>query len=149
MTGKEKAQALFEGGYNCAQSVLGAFCTELGLTEQQALALAAPFGGGIGRTRETCGALSGLLMVYGCVSGGEDTEKKAEMYEKTRALMDAFKAQAGSVFCRELLGLPQGAGGGAPEKRTPAYYAGRPCTYLVGLAAELAEKALAENARRQ
>lgn len=145
MTGSERAVALFEEGYNCSQAVLGAFCEKLGLTREQALAMAAPFGGGIGRTRETCGALSGLLLIYGAVSGGDDKEKKAEVYEKTRALMEAFKAQAGSTFCRELLGLPQGAGGGTPEKRTPAFYAGRPCTRIVALAAELAEKVLADN----
>ena len=141
MTGSERATALFEEGYNCAQAVLGAFCDELGLTREQALAIAAPFGGGIGRTRETCGALSGLLMVYGCLSGGED---KAAVYEKTRALMEAFKAEAGSTFCRELLGLDAGASGGTPEPRTPAYYETRPCPRLVELAAELAEDLLEE-----
>ena len=142
MTGSERAVALFEEGYNCAQAVLGAFCDELGLTREQALALAAPFGGGIGRTRETCGALSGLLMVYGSLSGGEDKEKKAAVYEKTRELMEAFKAETGSTFCRELLGLQNGESGGTPSPRTPAFYADRPCTHFVKVAAELAEQAI-------
>lgn len=146
MTGGERAAALFEEGYNCAQAVLGAFYDELGLTREQALALAAPFGGGIGRTRETCGAVSGMLMALGILSGGEEKEKKAEVYEKTRALMEAFKAQTGSVFCRELMGLKKGESGGDPAPRTPAYYAERPCTRLVRIAAELTEQALTEQA---
>ena len=135
MTETERAEALFKEDYNCAQAVLGAFSDKLGLTREQALAIAAPFGGGIGRTRGICGALSGLLMVYGLVSGGEDSRKKTEVYEKTKELMDAFKAQAGSTLCSELLGLDKG---GVPAGE-------HPCPRLVRMAAELAGGLFEEN----
>ena len=131
MTPEERAEALFKEGYNCAQAVLGAFYDTLGLTREQALALMAPFGGGIGRTGETCGALIGLLTVYGAVSGGEDKQNKSAVSEKARSLIEAFRQEAGSVFCREL-------------KVKDAPHGTPPCPDLVKLAARLAEQQLKE-----
>ena len=60
-----KAAELFLQGYNCAQAVAVAFCDVTGLPEQQAARMASAFGGGMGRLREVCGAVSGMLLVLG------------------------------------------------------------------------------------
>ena len=137
MTKQDQAESLFNEGYNCAQAVLGAFDKETGLSKEQAMKLAAPFGGGIGRTGETCGALTGLLMAYALMKETGNKEDKLAAYERTRSLMDAFKKDAGSVFCRELKGA------GANEtllKNVPEAYKNRPCVYLVRLAVAIGEK---------
>ncbi|MBQ8793490.1 MAG: C_GCAxxG_C_C family protein, partial [Clostridia bacterium] len=65
MKNSEKAVKLFTDGYNCAQAVFGAFAEDLGFDEKTALKISAPFGGGFGRQREVCGAVSGMLMAFG------------------------------------------------------------------------------------
>ena len=64
-----KAIALFKEGYNCSQSVVAAFADEYGFTREQALRMAASFGGGIGRMRETCGAACGMFLLAGLETG--------------------------------------------------------------------------------
>ena len=143
MTKKERARELFSEGYNCAQSVAGAFCEEVGLPLEVCVRLTSGFGGGMGRLREVCGACTGMFFVLSAVGGYDDaadTEGKKKLYEDVRAAADAFRAKNGSIVCRELLG---GApAGGAPEKRTESYYKKRPCADLVGDAAEILEQLL-------
>ena len=89
MKNSEKAVKLFTDGYNCAQAVFGAFAGDLGFDEATALKMAAPFGGGFGRQREVCGAVSGMLMAFGYLYGYETPETgeiKMKHYEDTRAL---------------------------------------------------------------
>jgi len=142
-TKSEEAKALFESGANCAQAVLGAFTAECGLDLDQAMRLASSFGGGMGRLREVCGAVSGMFMVIGLTEGYSDPTSKAEKgqhYARVQALAAAFKDKAGSLICRELLGLPPGADEPVSDARTDAYYKSRPCAELVGLAAQILDE---------
>ncbi|MBR3909043.1 MAG: C_GCAxxG_C_C family protein [Clostridia bacterium] len=141
MKNSEKAVNLFTKGYNCAQAVFGAFAKELGFDEATALKMAAPFGGGIGRQREVCGAVSGMLMVFGYLYGYETPETgeiKMHHYEQTRALCDAFKKQNGSIICRDILKTDEV--GGTPAARTEQYYHERPCVRCVRTASEILEE---------
>ena len=145
MKRSEKAVELFLSGYNCSQAVFGAFADEIGLDSEIALKLSAPFGGGFGRQREVCGAVSGMLMVLGVCSGYSTPEVgdiKAEHYKTVRYLCDEFKELNGSIVCREILRPEQI--GGDPAPRTESYYKERPCVKCVRTASEIIEKYLLE-----
>lgn len=147
MTHGEKAEALFRRGYNCAQSVLLAFGDMTGLDERTAAALSSSFGGGLGRLREVCGAVSGAAMVLGLLRGyvdPDDREAKKAHYRLIREFAERFRAEQGSIICRELLsGVPK-TDGGDPEERTSGYYQKRPCPALCRRAAELVDGLLDE-----
>lgn len=138
-SGKGKAaRALFEEGYNCAQSVLGAYAEELGLSRETAMLLASPFGGGMGRMREVCGAVSGMLMAAGLKYGYADpknTVEKKRTYQMTQELAGRFREENGSIICRELLGADGRERSPEPSERTAQYYKKRPCACLVECAA--------------
>jgi len=129
----DKAGELFKGGCNCAQSVFAAFAAELGLDEELAKRISCGLGGGVGRMREVCGAVSAAAMIIGMRFGPDKTKAYPEIQEFCRK----FKEQAGSIVCRELLAGTGATTGGAPEKRTVEYYENRPCLGLVKLAASL------------
>lgn len=134
----ERAEALFKNGYNCAQSLLLAFGPDVGLDEKTAAALASSFGGGMGRLREVCGALTASFMVLGLVYGGyppDDTQAKAEHYRRVQEVAAAFRQANGTILCRELLDRPAGPDRFVPEERTPEYYAKRPCASIIAQAA--------------
>jgi C_GCAxxG_C_C family probable redox protein len=118
-TRSERALALFGEGCNCAQAVLGAFAPGLGMTEENALRVATGFGGGMGRTSGTCGAVTGACMALGLMRGmrktGEAAAKEAT-YEAVQDFVQQFKEAHGSVACTELLGVDLGT----PEGRTTA-----------------------------
>ena len=133
MSRAEKAEALFRGGCNCSQAVFAAFADELGLDESLARRVACGLGGGVGRMREACGAVSAAAMVIGMRNGGD----KALAYPAIQAFCARFKAEAGSIVCRDLLAGVETSPGELPEARTPAYYRKRPCVELVKLAASL------------
>ena len=136
-----KAAELFLSGYNCAQAVAVAFHEELGLTERQAARMASAFGGGMGRMREVCGAVSGMLMVlsqlYGYDTPGDDISKK-RLYGEVQALAAGFRAENGSIICREILKNPPSDPN--PTPRTAEFYAKRPCAKMVMTAARLIEQ---------
>lgn len=107
-----RATELFKSGYNCSQSVVAAFADMYGFTEEQALRMAASFGGGIGRMRETCGAACGMFLLAGLEKGaidGADREGKAANYALVQELAAEFKKRNGSLNCGELLGLKKKA----------------------------------------
>lgn len=140
------AEACFEEGYNCAQSVLLAFCEETALDQITAARIASPFGGGMGRMREVCGAVSGMFMALGVLDGYHDAkaaDDKRAAYDKTRALADRFRAKYGSILCRELL-LDAADIGGEPSQRNDAFYKKRPCAQYVAQAARLLAEHLNE-----
>lgn len=141
----EKAEQLFKKGYNCSQSVLLAFSDLTGLEEKTAAMLSSSFGGGLGRMREVCGAVSGASMVLGLLRGYSDPEdysaKKAH-YELIQEFANRFKAQNGSIICRELLSGTSSEEGNIPEKRTEEYYKKRPCPALVRQAADILDEML-------
>lgn len=137
----ERATELFRSGYNCSQSVVAAFADIYGFTEEQAFRIAASFGGGIGRMRETCGAACGMFLLAGLENGatvGADREGKAANYALVQELAAEFKRRNGSLNCSELLGLKKKAvTPSMPEERTAQYYAKRPCTKMVEEAARI------------
>lgn len=102
----EAALRKFSEGYNCAQSVLYAFCDDLGLSEDAALRIACGFGSGMGRKEEVCGAVSGGIMALGATFGRDEAGNSADTektYQKTREFMEGFAARRGSFLCRRLL----------------------------------------------
>lgn len=144
----DKAYELFKEGYNCSQAVFGAFAEELGVDFETAVKLASGLGGGIGRMREVCGTFTGLTLAAGMIYGyndPKDTETKAALYEKIRALADRFREENGSIICRELLGLQQAEKSAVPEARTSEYYQKRPCAELCRYAADLLEQFIEDN----
>jgi len=141
------AETLFLQGYNCSQSVFAAFSDEVGLDRETALKLASSFGGGMGRLREVCGAVSAMFMIVGLkfgYSNPNDSDAKTEHYKLIQELAQKFKEQNGSIVCRELLGLPNRADDPASEVRTSEYYKNRPCVELVKSAAKIMEDYLEE-----
>ncbi|MGN1114376.1 MAG: C-GCAxxG-C-C family protein [Oscillospiraceae bacterium] len=137
----QKAMELFKQGYNCSQSVIGAWCEDLGLDFSAAVRLSQTFGGGMGRMREVCGACTGAFMVLGLKYGTDnpkDSGRKKQVYEIVQKFAKRFKEENGSdsIICRELLGL-KGSSSPTPSKRTAEYYKKRPCVELVGLSAGL------------
>lgn len=148
MTHRVLAEQNFENGCNCAQAVLLAFSDLTGLEESTALSLASSFGGGMGRLREVCGAVSGMFMVAGLLYGGNTTasrQEKTAHYERIQALATQFREKNGSYLCRELLAGVQTTAGAAPEARTAEYYQKRPCKLLCGDAAEILDRYITEN----
>lgn len=142
MNKKEEALKLFHQGCNCSQSVFAAFAAECGLERGKALALSAPFGAGLGRMREVCGAFSGLAMVCGA---GTDIDGRGEVYELIQQLAGEFKKEFQSLYCRDLLGLAEGIiESPVPSERTEAYYKERPCERCIEFCAGLAERVLKE-----
>ena len=144
----QKAMRFFKEGYNCAQSVFLSFAEENGIDKKTALMLSSSFGGGMGRLREVCGAVSGMFMVAGLIYGYDDPkafEEKQEHYERIQYLANEFKLINGSIICRTLLGLDVESDVPTPEKRTEEYYKKRPCTELVGIAAAIMEKYIEGN----
>lgn len=141
-----KAKALFEQGYNCAQAVLLAFDDITNLDTETAAKLSSSLGGGMGRLREVCGAVSSMFMVAGVARGYSDPkakEEKAEHYAFIQSLAAEYKKENGSIICKELLDLP-GAQEPVPEERTAEYYRRRPCGEYVAYAAKLIAQRLAE-----
>lgn len=151
MTKGDIAKRYFEDGYNCAQAVLLAFCEDFGLEKETALMMSAPFGGGMGRLREVCGAFSGVNMVLGLYEGKydiKDNQKKAKLYKDVQALAEKFKEDNGSIICRDLLGLRiKGKDNPTPDVRSDTYYKARPCSELCKYAGDLLEKFLRNTER--
>lgn len=143
----QKATNLFTQGYNCSQAVVAAFAEELDVDLQTALKIASSFGGGMGRLREVCGAVTGMFIVAGLKYGytdPQDHEGKTNHYKMIQALAAAFKQQNGSIICKELLSPADNSTAPVPEKRTEAYYKKRPCAELVACAAEILAEAIKE-----
>lgn len=140
------AAELFVNGYNCAQAIAVAFCDEIGMSKEQAAKMASSFGGGMGRLREVCGAVSGMLLVAGILYGyetpGDDVQKKAH-YTRVQELAGAFRQQVGSIVCREILKNPPSDP--TPSPRTEAYYRERPCARMVYTAAQILDDYIRQN----
>jgi C_GCAxxG_C_C family probable redox protein len=145
MTRADEAKENFLKGQNCAQAVFGAFCKETGMDEKTALAVSACFGGGLGRQREVCGAVSGMCMALSMLYAPKDPTnhaEKAAFYARVQDVCNQFKKENGSIICRELLGLAAGPSSPVPDERTKAYYAHRACGDRVKSAAAILEKYL-------
>lgn len=137
----QRAVENFMQGYGCAQSVVAAFADLYGFTDIQAKRMAAGFGGGVGRLRMMCGAVSGIVMLVGMDCGqtdGADRAGKTACYKVVQELLAKFKERNGSVICAELLGMK---GPVIPDpvasERNAEYYKVRPCAAKVESAARV------------
>ena len=162
---QEAAAQNFKQGYNCAQSVCLAFSDVLNLDKETVLKLSSSFGGGMGRLREVCGAVSAMFMIAGIIKGYSSPNNdalKAAHYAFIQRLAGEFKTRHKTIICRELLGLDKkavklpedaseadsenmsAAGNNAfspvPSKRTEEYYAKRPCEAFIRSAAKIIEE---------
>ena len=145
MSNADLAVACFKEDFNCSQAVFSINAPMLGLDRETALRVAAAFGGGIGRTGETCGAASGALMAIGLRYGqhtAEDKDAKEKTYDLAAEFLNRFAARNnGCVKCRELLGHNVGT----PEGRQAAREQGlfeTLCPKFVRDAAEIVEQLL-------
>lgn len=135
------ARAYFKDGYNCCQSVLLAFKDLIGLPEDRIAGLGSGFGGGMGRMREVCGAVTGMTFMAGVISPAADPHKMDERtsnYALVQQFASSFREENGSIICREILNIratqkesPQ------PSERTKEYYTTRPCERMAGSAARI------------
>ncbi len=145
----QKAMEYFKEGYNCCQSVVMAFDDVAGVDVNLLAALSAGFGGGFGRQREVCGCVSGMTLLSGFLSPAADPSVKVnrtDNYALVQNFCGQFKAECGSIVCRDLLGLNDTSktvvsttpmSSAEPSDRTEEYYKKRPCVELVGLAARI------------
>ena len=146
----ELAKSKFLEGYNCSQSILIAFSDFTELDSDFAAKLSSPFGGGMGRLREVCGAVSSMFIVLGLLEGystPKDDAAKAELYKKVQDLAGSFEDKNGTIICRELLGLPQGKDSYIPSPRTNEYYEKRPCPDKIYSAAKILAEYLLSSAQ--
>ena len=146
------AERNFKDGCNCTQAVLLAFSDRTGLDAETAMRIASGFGGGMARMREVCGAVSGMFMAAGLILGDDGVpshEHKRALYAQLQALAAQFRAENGSLLCRELLSGTRTSPGSIPEERTEQYYRKRPCAELCRCAAELLEQYLQATEKRE
>lgn len=139
----QRAVDNFMQGYGCCQSVVAAFADLYNLDDTMAKRIAAGFGGGVGRMRMMCGAVSGIVILAGLDRGqidGADRKGKSMCYKVVQELLDEFKVQNGSVVCAELLGLKgheKAQSSYIASPRTTEYYKTRPCAAKVESAARI------------
>ncbi len=147
MSRAERAKDYFLQGYTCSQAVALAFQDVCGIDEASLLRLTLPFGGGLGRLRLTCGAVSGMGVVIGLTTAKAERspENKKETYAAVQEACSRFKEEYGSLICGELLAgsVPVEVGGEA-EARTQEYYKKRPCAEMVAFATQILENYLVE-----
>lgn len=150
MTRRELAESNFVAGYSCAQAVVKAFADVTGFDGEAAMRLCSSFGGGMGRLREVCGAVSGMFIVEGLLEGyfdpsAQDAQaQKTEHYKRIQELAKRFKERNCSIVCREILGARTASTNPVPDERTQEYYKSRPCARMCGDAAEILEGFLKE-----
>ena len=147
MTRKELAINYFKEGYNCSQAIVLAFKDVLSVDANDLCKIASPFGGGISRMRETCGAVTGMVLVLGNLIGydtPEMGEKKHELYKNTQELLKIFEKKYGSLTCRVLLNLSSQHDDPKPSPRDHSFFEKRPCPELIGGAAEILDNYIKE-----
>ena len=140
-----KAEELFREGYNCSQAVFLAYADLVGIDFDTAKKLSCGFGGGMGRMRDTCGAVSAMVLLTGFFEGmedGADAEGKKRNYALVQKLVNRFKEMYGSYNCQELLGILAKEKSSTPEARTEEYYKVRPCIRHILAAARILEEEL-------
>lgn len=134
----------FSNGFNCAQAVLSTYCGELGLDTETALRVAGSFGGGMGHNGETCGAVTGAMMLIGLKYGKvkpEDNAAKERTYALAKEYVRRFKAMHGTVRCNELLGYDIGKPEEMEKARENGLFASL-CPRLVRASSEIIEELL-------
>lgn len=139
----KQAVDFFEQGYNCSQAVFMAYSEKYGIDTETAAKIATSFGGGMGRLREVCGAVSGMFIVLGLAYPATDAKDKAsknENYKLVQKTAKEFKEIMGSYICADILSLKHEPQNPVSSIRNEEFYKLRPCTRCVALAAELTGK---------
>jgi C_GCAxxG_C_C family probable redox protein len=141
MNRSENAKKLFLSGYNCAQSVVLSFADDLNFSKELAQKMAAGFGGGMGKKQETCGAVTGAIMVLGLLKGetvNNNEELKSVAYGAVQELTRDFVATYKTTQCRDLIGCdlntPEGSAKFKEEKIME-----KTCAGCVGKAVQIIE----------
>lgn len=145
---REQAVRYFREGYNCTQAVVLAHADLFDMDREVLLSMCQSFGGGMARMRQVCGAVSGMFLVAGVLTGSadpKDRESKKRNYETVQKLAALFEEKNGSIICAQLLGLQEKEScvseeyrsGAVPEPRTEQYYKKRPCPELIGDACDV------------
>lgn len=140
----EQAVERFRSGFNCSQAVLAAFAEDYGLDLEAAAKIACGFGGGMGRTGHTCGAVTGAIMVLGLAESGPDPlalVSKVRVYGLVQDLMRQFEALHQTTSCRELLGCEIGTPEGYQEAQRLDLFQTR-CPDYVADAVQILEEML-------
>lgn len=132
MTKGEEAKNYFLKGYSCSEAIVLAFKNLIDIDEKKLVKIASPFGGGMGRLRETCGAFSGILLVLGYLYGEDkvDIKAKSQLYQYVQELGATFKSINGFLRCRDILGLKD-KDDPSPSIRDANYYQRRPCAQII------------------
>jgi len=141
----ELAVARFRQNFNCAQSVFVAFALQLGIDESQMLKLASPFGGGVARRGQICGAVTGALMVLGLAQGTDTPAGKEDAYRLGQEFLQRFESRHGTILCRELIDCDISTPEGRQQAREKGAFTAL-CPLFVQTAAEIAQAMLAEKA---
>lgn len=147
---EEKAKELFYEGCNCAQAVFAAFSDITGIDKTTSLKMASGFGGGFGRLREMCGAVSGMTLAANCLFGYSDIEDpnaKTDNYAMISGLIGKFREEMGSYICLELLDLKEYTYSPVAQPRTEEFYQSRPCLKCVMTAARILDGYMENNVR--
>lgn len=142
---QQKAVDLFRKGCNCSQAVFASFSDVTGIDEKTAMRMSSSFGGGLGRLREVCGAVSGMALVAGCLWGYDDLEDKdlkTRHYALIADMANKFSDIFGSYICRDILKTGNREYSPVPQDRTSEYYALRPCEKCVAAAAGILDEVI-------
>ena len=147
MTKADDAHRAYLKRFTCSAAVFSAFSEEMGLDADTAKKIACGFGGGISHSGNTCGAVSGAIMVIGlkygkCVEGDDAATQKTR--QLTRSFLTAFKEKNGSINCTELLGYNLSKPDELAAAREAGLFIGR-CPLLVRDAAEIVERIIHED----
>jgi C_GCAxxG_C_C family probable redox protein len=143
MSNADKAKAIYKEGFSCAPAVLATYCERFGLERDTALKIATGFGGGM-HLGQTCGAVTGAIMVIGLKYGktkADDNKSKEKTFELVKRLADRFRARYGSIECKALLGCDITTPEGLKEARDKKLFT-TICAEYVGTAAEILDEIL-------
>jgi C_GCAxxG_C_C family probable redox protein len=144
---KLRAEAYFNAGYVCSQSILLTYADQFAIDRETAARLAAPFGGGFARRAETCGAVTGACMILGLKHGhtaAEDLDSKEKTYQAVQQFISQFQARHGSIKCSQLLEIDISDPDNLQFAREKQLFTLR-CPSFVSSAAEILDLLIAEN----
>jgi C_GCAxxG_C_C family probable redox protein len=143
-TPADNAVDVFNQSFNCSQSVFSTFAVQFGLDKETALKIASPFGAGIARRGEICGAVSGALLVLGLVRGSDKPAGNDEIYRLAQEFMRRFEQKNGSVLCRDLIDCDISTPEGWQKARETGQFT-TVCPAVVREAAEIVQTLLNPN----
>lgn len=141
MSKVQHAVSTFKSGFNCSQAILRTYGPDYGLSPLDSLRVSCGFGGGM-RRGDTCGAVTGALMILGLRYGPQntsDTSAKADVYSKVTEFCSRYESRCGSIVCRDLLGCDISTPQGMEHAKSNNLF-GTVCPKMVQIAAEILEE---------